>query len=347
MTTKESRVEGIVMVWIEIFPPFSHENTTQGDADESNFSSSCIQLPCLQIPKTHITNFCRKPYKWIRFITGAVAGAAGMLKWKDGEEVDYNAELTPGDTDIYFFIDSAERARAFSVDPDLANAYVTSGATSTRRAEFEDELRERDGATCVVTRMPAELCEASHLISHNKGDEYIDVLTRNCGRDPDNADHIDDIDDCRNGLYLYMSLHRQRGSRDIGFLVTPNLAMSSNDMNPEWDADQPQWVFHDFRGTLDPSPEFSIPAYGMTHPHNQPIRIPEGRNDWPPRVLFDAVYASVIMKYFSHKEFVDFVNAHWKDRYNQREVTATCSNGGKAKRDAKRREKKATKIREK
>ncbi|KZT04832.1 uncharacterized protein LAESUDRAFT_750972 [Laetiporus sulphureus 93-53] len=326
------KVQGKLMVWLEIFAPSAKENSKAIHADNEPNSSSCIR--CLKIPKAHITKFCRKPYKWIRFVTGCIAGSTGMLYWKDGEEVDYDADLTPGDTNVCFVIDPAERERAFPLDPDLANAHVTTGATSTRRADFRDKLRERDGATCVVTRMPAELCEASHLISHNKGDEYIDVLTRNRGRDPDNADHIDDIDDCRNGLYLYMSLHRQLGSRGIGFLVTPNLAMSSNDMNPEWDADQPKCIFHDFRGTLDPSPAFALPVYRLSHPHNQPIRVPVGRNDWPPRVLFDAVYTSVIMKYFFHKEFVEFVNAHWKDRYTQNEAIHTRSDRDKANEDA-------------
>lgn len=130
---------------------------------------------CLEIPADLLVNhyFSLKPYKWIRYATGVVVGAFGHLSHHKEQVGDLNydaADLENCAGDLYYHPDEAERGRMFPTDPQLANSRITSSVTTSRRAGYRDQARERDG-TCVLTNRSAEVCDGAHLFAHSKGDE--------------------------------------------------------------------------------------------------------------------------------------------------------------------------------
>ena len=48
---------------------------------------------------------------------------------------------------------------------------TTEGTLPAHRSYFREEVIQRDGPACVITQMEESVCDASHLISHSKGDE--------------------------------------------------------------------------------------------------------------------------------------------------------------------------------
>ena len=81
------------------------------------------------------------------------------------------------------------------------------------RSNFSDDVAEQDGQTCVLTSLGARLCDAVHLLTHNKGDtvcysysqsvlthhlQYITYAQRR-SRDRTGGDIVQDIDNVRNG----------------------------------------------------------------------------------------------------------------------------------------------------
>ena len=123
-----------------------------------------------------------KPYKWIRYCTGAALGITGKLSTASSHfdaSFDYDAGLpTAKSQDLYFHTTNAEKSRMFPVDPLMVKKHglSTSDATRTRRAGFMRDVCERDGNRCIVTGMPREYCQAAHLIGHGKGNAVRDSL---------------------------------------------------------------------------------------------------------------------------------------------------------------------------
>lgn len=62
----------------------------------------------------------------------------------------------------------------FPIDPLMGKnpGRSTSGSTTSRRDDFREEVKERDGNVCVVTGVDADLvfCEAAHLVAHGQVD---------------------------------------------------------------------------------------------------------------------------------------------------------------------------------
>jgi hypothetical protein len=57
------------------------------------------------------------------------------------------------------------------VDYLVLNDRVTSSTQTQSREEFHDNVIERDGPFCIITREAARFCDASHIIPRSKGDE--------------------------------------------------------------------------------------------------------------------------------------------------------------------------------
>lgn len=194
----------------------------------------------------------------------------------------------------------------FPVDPDMGRTNVTPSIATTRRAEFRGEVTVRDGRECVLTRLEEMLCDAVHLLAHSKGDTYISTYTQHRSRDPSGGDIIQDIDDVRNGLFLNTFSHRALG-KDVAFLMTPNFAMNTTDIDPTTPQVEKRCTAHLFRrGAPTLLGGLGAPPSGT------PLRISD-TPDWPPAILFDAVYADAVLHHFGTQRLKDGVAATWKD----------------------------------
>ncbi|KAL6297957.1 hypothetical protein BKA93DRAFT_813180 [Sparassis latifolia] len=303
------------------------EEGSEGDAGVGELEWEWVR--CLKIQKACILEFSPKPYKWIRFITGVVLGAEGILCATDNAdalEIDYDRPLIDGNFSLYFHVTPAELSRMFPLDPDIADPYSATGTTTQARcAGFRDEVEGRD-VGCVASDSLARNCDAAHFIGHSKGDIYIKVITNARSRDEDKDDCIDDIDDIRNGLFVETTLHRSLASRGVAFLLTPNFAMSTNDVDPTLQPDEQRWTIHSFEAVFDPDFRHNR-MYNLLVPHGQALRLPVDRTSWPPGILFDAVYAAAVMKYFSHEDFSAYLSQHWQGHFYLGSIGNTHADG--------------------
>jgi len=195
----------------------------------------------------------------------------------------------------------------FPVDPKVVRTNITSSVSTTRRGQFRDDVAARDGGTCVLTSMARRHCDAVHLLAHSKGDTYITTYTRRCSRDPSGGDIVADIDSVRNGLFLNKLTHGPLGI-DVAFLVTPNFAMTTADVDPTAPPTERRCTAHVF----DLGNPFVLGDPRLSS--GSPIRISD-TPEWPPAILFDAVYAGAVLHHFGTQKLEDAVAATWNDTF--------------------------------
>ncbi|GBE87606.1 hypothetical protein SCP_1102830 [Sparassis crispa] len=287
MDDSTAEVEIITVIAQLARPRAKEEEGSEGDARVRELEWEWVQ--CLKIQKACILEFSPKPYKWIR-------------------------PLIDGNFSVYFHVTPAELSRMFPLDPYIAEPYCATGSTTEACCDgFRDEVEGRD-VRCVASDSLARSCDATHLIGQSKGDIGIKVLTNARSRDEDKNDCIDDIDDIRNGLFVTNFLHRALASRGVAFLVTPNFAMSTNDVDPTLQPDEQRWTIHSFEAVFNPDLRHNR-VHNLLVPHGQALHLPVDRTSWPPGILFDAVYAAAVMKYFSHEDFSAYLSQHWQGRF--------------------------------
>lgn len=123
--------------------------------------------------------FLHKPYKWLRYCAGISLGTTGTFcntaaSPNINDSFEYDAGLPTKSEDLYFHTTDPEKAQMFPIDPLMVKnpGRSTSGSTTSRRDDFREEVKERDGNVCVVTGLPGDLayCEAAHLVAHGQGD---------------------------------------------------------------------------------------------------------------------------------------------------------------------------------
>ncbi|KAF8886439.1 hypothetical protein CPB84DRAFT_1837807 [Gymnopilus junonius] len=253
------------------------------DVDPRNWRwIHCLTFP---IPSLDSLQFTPRPYKWIRYAIGAVIGAQGFLSTRQElvEAVNYNAALPDASIKLYYHVSNEEKRRMFPLDPHILRTDITSSVHTPRREHFSNQVAERDGGTCVWSG--SELCDAVHLLSHSKGNAYISVYTERRSRDNDKRDIISDIDDIRNGLFLTYAAHVVLG-RNLAFLVTPNFAMDTADIDPNAPPLEKRYTAHVFKP--DPALRFESASLQIKGTYND-----------PPDILFDAVYASALLHQFA------------------------------------------------
>ncbi|TFY66252.1 hypothetical protein EVG20_g4828 [Dentipellis fragilis] len=270
--------------------------------------------PCLKFPVDKLVelHFSSKPFKWIRFATGIVVGARGDLSSQQDmlKRIDYSETLPDTSIELYYHVAIEDRFHMFPLDPQLVNTSVSPrSATSSPLETFWDEVMQRDEEECVLTGYPSSTCDAAHILSHGKGDSYIEAFTR--GRDKalyNQNDIVRDIDSVRNGLLLTSSFHAVLGL-DFAVLVTPNFAMDTDDV--EAGTHGQRYTAHCFDLKL-------AKRSGVT---GRQIRTPQDMSQWPPTVLFDAAYASAVFRHFGIPSGT--LNA-WKDEFYLDEPTNTA-----------------------
>ncbi|KAN0092517.1 hypothetical protein V8E55_003301 [Tylopilus felleus] len=283
--------------------------------EHSNWNwTHCLTFP-LDTLRSH--QFTPKPYKWIRYATGVVVGAQGDLSFSPDsphDVVEYDHDLPSESANLYYHTSDAEKQRMFPADPDMGRTTITSSDPTTR-VDLRSQVIERDG-TCVLTRFHSPFCDAAHLLPHSKGDEYIDTYTHRRSRDPDGNDIVSEIDDVRNGILLNAIAHRTLG-KDIAFLMTPNFAMSTADVDPTAQPTEKRCIAHLFDPDL---PE----SFGDTAFHSgSQVRMPNTADKWPPNILFDAVYANAVLRHFAPQTMQDILK-RWKPAFYPRGITSAA-----------------------
>jgi len=103
-----------------------------------------------------------------------------------------------------------------------------SSETTRRREDFRDRLLERD-ICCVWTAAGARVGDASHIIPHRRGSEWLRLILNNRPQYDENVDDFEDIDDIRNGLFVAF-IHRELDSRNMVILKTPNRYLQTDDV---------------------------------------------------------------------------------------------------------------------
>ncbi|KAF8880335.1 hypothetical protein CPB84DRAFT_1687646 [Gymnopilus junonius] len=261
---------------------------------------------CLEIPIDTLSklNFSPRPYKWIRYAIGVVVGAEGDLSSCAHElnVVDYDAVLPIESATLYYHTSDDERRRMFPLDPHMAPTNITSSASSPRKDDFRSAMADRDGR-CVLAEVTLMGCDAVHLLAHSKGDEYISLYTERRSRDPAGDDIVREIDSIRNGILLNAITHRVLG-KNVAFLPMPNFAMNTTDVDPSLPPGENRFTAHLFEPC-----ELSL-LVGRRP--GSPIRVSDHKN-WPPAILFDAVYATTILYHFGTTRVRVMIDKTWKN----------------------------------
>ncbi|TFK17750.1 hypothetical protein FA15DRAFT_689918 [Coprinopsis marcescibilis] len=289
-----------IELW-EVYAQFPRAVTIGAELDIS--PSNWRWIHCLTLPlQTLIAiQISQKPYKWIRYAIGVVVGAEGDLSLRPDvlDAVDYNASLPTESTTLYYHINDEERRRMSPADPNNVRTMtdITSSVATVRRFQFHKEVAERDGDACVLTNANPDYCDAVHLLPHSKGDAYITTYTQRRSRDPTGTDIVQDINSIRNGLFLNALTHRALGT-NIAFLMTPNFAMTTSDINPTAPPTQTRCTAHAFT----PGDPFALGTPSLKS--GTPIRI-SASPEWPPAIIFDAVYASSVLHHFGSQTLKD------------------------------------------
>ncbi|KAG9310088.1 hypothetical protein JVU11DRAFT_9697 [Chiua virens] len=238
-----------------------------------------------------------RPYQWMKYAIGVVVGAYGELSSSvDSQQDVIGRNDLPSETiDLYYHITDEERQRMFPIDLDIGSPAVTSTSLSTRRVEFRNKVMERDGA-CVLTGAGLHSCQAALLVAHAKGNDYIANYTRHRSRVEN--DVIEDIDDVRNGILINSTAHHSFG-RHTAFLMTPNFAMTTADIHPDLPPEEICCTAHRF--ILGPAHDLDLGDRTL-HSGCRVQMPPSGsddRSNWPPDILFDAVYANAVLLHFA------------------------------------------------
>ncbi|KAJ2917894.1 hypothetical protein MD484_g2508, partial [Candolleomyces efflorescens] len=297
------------MAEIQVYAPFPR--TLGLDAQHSLDPSNWRWVHCLTLPieKLGTLQFSSKPYKWIRYGIGVVVGAQGDLSYSRDSPlptlVDYDTGILPAESIVlYYHTNDEERRRMFPTDPKIGHTSVTSSVATSRRSQFRTEVEKRDGGRCTLSGIDHEGCDAAHLLPHSKGNSYIFTYTQRRSRDPSASDVVADIDSVRNGLFLNKLTHCGL-RRHIAFLRTPNFALDTSDVDPVAPPAELRYTAHLFTP--------ATPHY-MGWPGSTSLRV-SNEGEWPPAILFDAVYAGAVLHHFGAQELNEEISTTWNDAF--------------------------------
>ncbi|KAF6744475.1 hypothetical protein DFP72DRAFT_825702 [Ephemerocybe angulata] len=289
--------------------------TLNPDFDINLDASNWHWVHCLTLPtQTFIAlPLSQKPYKWIRYVIGAVTGTQGDLSVHPDSFsiVDYNASNAdlPAETlDLYYHTTNEEKQRICPLGPQNRRTRITSSVVSPPKVAFRRKVAERDGGICVLSGMDEPVCHAVHLVGYSKGNEYIDMLTRHRSRDAAGGDVVTDIDDVQNGLFLNTLTHTELGLGYCAFLMTPNFAMGTDDLDPAAQPTETRCTAHAFKSGIS-----------LEHIYNTSEAIILGAPlqissiNWPPDILFDICYADGVIANFGTSELEqELLQAVWQ-----------------------------------
>ncbi|TFK23854.1 hypothetical protein FA15DRAFT_705047 [Coprinopsis marcescibilis] len=273
---------------IQVYALFPHTITLSADryASPSNWHwVHCLTLPLKTLAALQ---FSQRQYKWIRYSIGIVVGSEGDLSSSPNifDVMDYNASLPTKSTNLYYHTSNEERQRMFPADPNNGHTKITSSVATNWRTQFHDDVAGRDGEACADCRY----CDAVHLLPPSKGDGYITRYTQRRSQDSAGED-----------ISLGHQPHILNGE-------TPNFAMTTSDIDPTAPPTQRRCTAHAF----ELGDSFALGNTSMSS--GTQIRVSD-TPEWPPAIIFDAVYASTVVHHFGNQKLKDEVNATWKDKF--------------------------------
>ena len=86
--------------------------------------------------------------------------------------------------------------------------------------------------------------------------------------------------------------------------------MSTADVDPSLPAGEERFTAHLFKPQIE-----NLVLGTASPPFGIPLRV-TGRDEWPPAILFDAVYATAVLKHFGTQEFREKVFLTWKSTFH-------------------------------
>ncbi|KAH8112432.1 hypothetical protein DFH11DRAFT_1728611 [Phellopilus nigrolimitatus] len=227
-------------------------------------------LTVLEIPIDMLPHFSSKPRKWLDYLGYALTGSDGTLsQLRDVEAVacDLDVPIAPGE--VYYFHASGN---IVFIDPDVFTT-VSSHSSQARESGFRN------------------VCDAAHLLAHAKGNEYIKLLTSMRTHE---QLVIEEIDDPRNGLFVFSGIHKLMGIGSLAFLQTPIRSLKSSDIHEHAEPDAYRLTTHIFSEDSDAR---QYHHHGKAASRRSPLP-----DDWPPEVIFTTLYASAALRIWGKKD---------------------------------------------
>ncbi|KAF8256472.1 hypothetical protein EI94DRAFT_410790, partial [Lactarius quietus] len=150
-------------------------------------------------------------------------------------------------------------------------------------------------------------------------DQYISTLTHHCGQGNED-DVITNINDVRNGLYLSLNSHVILGN-DAAFLMTPNFAMDTDDVNDTAEPNERMCTAH----VIKPHDE-KFPPNLITGSRLRISNSPQ----FPPDILFNALYAGFVLHHFGTEAMGASITTKWKHLFYPDGPMTTANIGDEA-----------------
>lgn len=144
------------------------------------------QAPFLSIPNSDVERLSQSPFKWLRYVMFSICGAPGDLSaMPNGPPVDYGSTLLANT--MYYYNPSGKHsnylllqkigahhspANCIFADHEGFNLEMIFSDFEECCSHSKEDVIQRDGQ-CIITQLPAVLCDAAHLIPCYKGDEVM------------------------------------------------------------------------------------------------------------------------------------------------------------------------------
>ncbi|THV03717.1 hypothetical protein K435DRAFT_911938 [Dendrothele bispora CBS 962.96] len=311
-------------LFIEVFFAVIHDPAS---SDSPENYTTWLTDPVLRIPKRHLWSFNLPNQNWTPYITYvcyAILGTQGSLSTNGNDIVVPEFDTLHSshqNTQVYYH----SRGLGFPTDFRIIDASVTH--TSERDESFSEEVWERDQRCCFTGLHEQYCCDATHIVKHRKGIEYMERLL--CRAPADMA--VTDIDSPANGLLLNTLLHGAVGSGIFAFIRTPvSDVLKSSDLHENADDDGVMLTAHYIQvDVYDPNRLLLLrPNHGVYLETSSDVPL-------PPCYLFDAVYASHCLHAWSNKSAFENLFTAWSDHYYPTGIVET---GGLDKADKEQKE---------
>ncbi|KAF8585547.1 hypothetical protein K439DRAFT_1615838 [Ramaria rubella] len=245
---------------------------------------------------------------------------SGLLRWKYQQQNCFISVFSPSSSLLCL------------LDIQAMDHSDSDTSMNSSQAEFHNAVKD----CCVVTGYPADTCKASHILPHTKGDEYIQRFSIMCATDGQPI--INDISDCRNGLFMELNCHDLFNEGQIAFLPIPNYALTYTDIPLAADSTMPanpclilQWIYP--LGHTQGAEQLLL-----QHPHGQVVCQPTEPAKfklWPPAYLLEAAYGAAAFKKWGKHQFQEqSIHCVHSKYYNGQANNDEGSNGGGKHKDS-------------
>ncbi|KAF8801171.1 hypothetical protein BYT27DRAFT_7235831 [Phlegmacium glaucopus] len=181
----------------------------------------------LQIPLDIIHSLCLKPRKYLLFLGWCILGVEGVLALEHNSNgININGDLD--DQVYYYVVKGLDLIHAVDIEVIKTRTAVPSGSMETRD-QFRTDLLERD-TCCVWTGIEARYGAGLHIIPHQRGSEWFQLIVENRPNYNEDVMTLRNINDIRNGIFANNLIHNGFDPRAIAILKTPNRILETRDV---------------------------------------------------------------------------------------------------------------------